>query len=121
MTEPSTVVEAAPPYGVPTVVYQRPAMVGMTPAEVTGTILDSVANTAAAVAGTIAPPPAVRSYVVSHPLDPVYLNGEVVVGASLPDTVELQPVPDYDYRYVYVNRQPVLVEPSTRRIVYVYR
>jgi hypothetical protein len=35
--------------------------------------------------------------------------------------VQLRPVPDYNYRYVYVNRQPVLVDPASRRIVYVYR
>ena len=62
-----------------------------------------------------------RTYVVSNPVDPVYLDGEVVVGAGLPETVELRTIPDYEYRYVYVNRQPVLVEPDSRRIVYVYR
>lgn len=67
------------------------------------------------------PPDTVRTYISSNRLDPVYLDGEVVVGAGLPDTVELVDVPDYDYEYVYVNGQPVLVEPDTRRIVYVYR
>ena len=43
------------------------------------------------------------------------------MGASLPETVELREIPDYEYRYVYVNGQPVLVEPSSRRIVYVMR
>ena len=43
----------------------------------------------------------------------------MVVGASLPETVELREIPDYEYRYVNVNNQPVLVEPGTRRIVYV--
>jgi hypothetical protein len=67
------------------------------------------------------PPPPVRQYVVSNPVDPVYLEGEVVVGAGVPDTVELRPVPDYQYRYVDINGQPVLVDPQTRRIVYVVR
>ena len=43
------------------------------------------------------------------------------VGASLPETVVLREIPDYEYRYVYLNNQPVLVEPSSRRIVYVMR
>jgi hypothetical protein len=30
-------------------------------------------------------------------------------------------VPDYDYEYAYVNNVPVLVEPSTRRVEYLYR
>ena len=69
----------------------------------------------------IDPPENVRTYVTSNQIEPVYLDGEVVVGAGLPETVELREIPDYEYRYVYVNGQPVLVEPDTRRIVYVVR
>lgn len=67
------------------------------------------------------PPAEIRTYVRTHRLDPVYLEGEVVTGATLPDTVELREIPDYDYRYVYVNGQPALVDPGTRRIMYVER
>ena len=52
--------------------------------------------------------------------DPILLEGEVVVGAQLPDVVELRPVPEYEYHYAYVNGVPVLVEPGTRRVVHVY-
>jgi uncharacterized protein YraI len=69
----------------------------------------------------IDPPERVRTYVTSNQVDPVYLDGEVVVGAGLPETVTLREIPDYEYRYVYVNGQPVLVEPGSRRIVYVMR
>ncbi|MBX3579235.1 MAG: DUF1236 domain-containing protein [Rhizobiaceae bacterium] len=75
----------------------------------------------AATGTVIDPPGSVRTYVSEQRGDPVYLEGEVVVGATLPDTVELRAVPDYEYRYVYVNGQPVLVEPDSRRIVYVLR
>jgi uncharacterized protein YraI len=68
-----------------------------------------------------APPEAVRTYISEHTLEPVYLEGEVVAGSSLPETVVLGEIPDYDYRYVYVNGQPALVDPATRRIVYVVR
>jgi SH3-like domain-containing protein len=85
---------------------------------ITGTL---VARPATAEPLVIAPPPTVRSYVVSHPVAPVYLNGEVVEGAGLPDDVALAPVPDSDYDYAYVNNVPVLVEPSTRRVEYMYR
>jgi uncharacterized protein YraI len=68
-----------------------------------------------------APPDKVRTYIRAHRPDPVYLEGEVVSGAVLPDTVELQSIPDYDYRYVYVNGQPALIDPGTRRVVYVVR
>jgi uncharacterized protein YraI len=67
------------------------------------------------------PPAEVRTYIDTNRLDPVYLEGEVVPGAILPDTVELREIPDYDYRYVYVNDQPALVDPGTRRIMYVER
>ena len=36
-------------------------------------------------------------------------------------TVVLNNVPDYRYQYVYVNDTPVLVDPVTRRIVYVFQ
>ncbi|MEX0408107.1 DUF1236 domain-containing protein [Aquibium sp. LZ166] len=75
----------------------------------------------AATGAAVTPPDTVRTYVVENRPDPVYLEGEVVVGAGLPDTVELREIPDYEYRYHYVNSQPVLVDPRTRRIVYVYR
>lgn len=74
-----------------------------------------------AAGSIIDPTPEVRTYVESNRMDPVYLDGEVVVGASLPETVEVREIPDYEYRYVYVNGQAVLVEPETRRIVYVVR
>lgn len=64
----------------------------------------------------------VRSYVVENPGEPVFLEGEVVVGAGIPETVELRPIPDVEeYRYVNVNGQLVLVEPADRQIVYVIR
>ena len=73
-------------------------------------------------AGNAAEPPAqVRTYVTGNRVDPVYLDGEVVVGAGIPDNVEIREIPDYEYRYVYVNGQPALVDPGTRRIVYVMR
>lgn len=69
----------------------------------------------------ITPPTEVRTYIEQNPADPVYLEGEVVVGASLPETVTVREIPDYEYRYVYVNGQPVIVEPETRRIVHIVR
>lgn len=87
-----------------------------------GPVGAAVGGIAGAAVGTIADPPdRVRTYVVENRHDPVLLEGEVVVGAQVPETVELYTVPDYEYRYVYVNQQPVLVDPGSRRIVYVYR
>ena len=108
---------------IPAVTYQAPvATVGSAPPlpapAITGTL---VARPAAAQPIVISPPPTVGSYVVSHPVAPVYLNGEIVEGVGLPENVVLTPVPDYDYQYAYVNNVPVLVEPSTRRVQYLYR
>jgi uncharacterized protein YcfJ len=88
-----------------------------------GAVIGGVAGAAAGgVTGTVIDPPReVRTYVQEQRLEPVYLEGEVVVGAGIPETVELRQIPDYEYRYVVVNEVPVLVEPNTRRIVYVMR
>jgi uncharacterized protein YraI len=74
------------------------------------------------VAGTaiVDLPPIVHSHIASHPVDNVYLDGEVVVGAAVPDMVELYPIPDYPYRYVYINDMPVLVNDEGQ-IVYIIR
>lgn len=87
-----------------------------------GPVGAAIGGVAGAAAGlTVSPPPTVKTYVAENRLDPVYLEGEVVVGAGVPDTVTLYPVPDYEYQYVYINGQPVLVDAGTRQIVYVYR
>ena len=116
--------------GVPTIRYETTApgvTTGVAGGAITGALIGGPvgaaagAITGAALGARIDPPADVDTYVTTNQIDPVYLDGEVVVGAGLPETVELRPVPNYQYRYVYVNRQPVLVEPDTRRIVYVYR
>ncbi|MDN5926954.1 MAG: DUF1236 domain-containing protein [Hyphomicrobiales bacterium] len=105
---------------VPDVTYDGPA--AQVETTVTSDIVGPEDDMAAGGAiGTIEPPTEVRTYVVDHRRDPVYLNGEVVVGAGVPDNVELTEIPDYQYRYVDVNGQPVLVDPQTRRIVYIVR
>jgi uncharacterized protein YraI len=88
-----------------------------------GAAIGGVAGAAAGgVTGSVIDPPSeVRTYVREQRIDTVYLEGEVVVGAGIPENVELRPVPDYEYHYVYINEVPVLVEPDTRRIVYVIR
>ncbi|RWK54318.1 MAG: DUF1236 domain-containing protein [Mesorhizobium sp.] len=108
------------------VLTRRPADADITIVEAPADVDDPDVYTGAIVAGEpiepIRRPPAeVRAYIETNRIDPVYLEGEVVTGATLPDTVELREIPDYDYRYVYVNGQPALVDPGTRRIMYVER
>ncbi|TIT05588.1 MAG: DUF1236 domain-containing protein, partial [Mesorhizobium sp.] len=105
------------------VLTRRPADADITIVEAPADVDDPDIYTGAIVAGEpiepIRRPPAeVRTYIETNRVDPVYLEGEVVTGATLPDTVELREIPDYDYRYVYVNGQPALVDPGTRRIMY---
>ncbi len=69
----------------------------------------------------IDPPQEVRTYVTQNQVEPATVQGQVQVGTGLPQAVVLHRVPDYQYEYTYVNGQPVLVDPSTRQIVYVYR
>jgi uncharacterized protein YraI len=76
----------------------------------------------AAVGVNVVPPQTVVTYVQQQPApQPVYLGGEVVVGAGIPAEVTLYPVPEYEYPYAYINGQMVLVDPNTRIILYVFR
>ena len=68
----------------------------------------------------ITPPAEVRTYIDTTPAQTVQLGGDVVVGAEVPADVTFQEVPNYEYRYTRINDRPVLVDPGTRRIVYVY-
>ena len=65
----------------------------------------------------------VKEYVTSHKVEPVKLKERVSVGATLPASVKLAPVPAEwgpaysSYRYVYSDNRVYFVEPSTRRVV----
>ena len=78
------------------------------------------ALTGAAGGAAVEPPTTVRTYVTENRVEPVMVQEQVVVGTAMPETVVLHSVPDYEYEYTYVNGQPVLVDPATRKIVYVY-
>ena len=78
-------------------------------------------NVGLASGAVVDPPEQVRTYVTTNKVDPVYLDGEVVVGSAIPKTVRVYQVPDYKYQYAYVNGRTVLVEPESNKIVYVYR
>ncbi|MFD1797682.1 DUF1236 domain-containing protein [Paracoccus aurantiacus] len=86
-----------------------------------GAIVGATAGTVAGSAST-EPTEAVTTYVEANPQDPIVLDGEVVVGAGVPDNVTLYDIPDQpDYKYVTINGQEVLVNPTDRKIVYIYR
>jgi uncharacterized protein YcfJ len=62
-----------------------------------------------------------RTYVKEQKVPSVTYREQVVVGATLPETVTYREVParygKTEYRYTVVNDRTVLVEPKTRRIV----
>jgi uncharacterized protein YraI len=87
-----------------------------------GPVGAAVGGAAGAALGALSnPPEPVVSYIRTHRTETVLLDGEVVVGAEVPETVTLEPVPDSEYRYVYVNGVPAVIEPETRRIVHIVR
>lgn len=69
----------------------------------------------------VTPEERVVTYVRSNPVDPIYLDGEVVVGAGIPESVTLSEVPESEYYYAYINGVPVLVEREQRRVVQIVR
>jgi uncharacterized protein YraI len=75
----------------------------------------------AATGAAFAPDPTVVTYVTDNPVSEVYLDGEVVVGAGIPDTVTLAPVPETTYSYAYINGMRVLVNNENRSVVYIVR
>jgi uncharacterized protein YraI len=103
------------------------AAAGGTLGAITGAVLGGPIGAAvggalgAATGAATTPEGSVTTYVRENPANQVYLDGEVVVGATLPEVVPLNPVPDSAYSYAYVNGVPVLVDPTGRQVVYIVR
>lgn len=92
-------------------------------AAVGGPVGAVVGGVAGAVLGDVsedALTPATRTYVMEHKTESVVIDGDVVVGTPIPETVQIQTIPDAQYGYVYVDERPVLVEPQSRQIVHIY-
>jgi uncharacterized protein YraI len=69
----------------------------------------------------IVPEPAVVEYIAATPVNPYAVEGEIVVGAVLPAEVTLYEVPGSAYGYTIVNGNKVLVDVTSRAVVYIYR
>ncbi|MBB3917956.1 DUF1236 domain-containing protein [Rhizobium fabae] len=73
-----------------------------------------------AATGSVVLPGEVRTYVMEQKTPSVVYDGDIVVGATLPDTVEVHTVPNVDgYAYTVVNNRRVIVEPQTHRVIQV--
>jgi uncharacterized protein YraI len=103
--------QLAPQSGVPVVAVEGLAFVGAVTPVPAGTALIEA----------IAPEAAVIEYVKATPVAPVHVTGEIVVGAILPAELVLYEVPSSPYQYAVVNTATGLVEPASRKVVYIAR
>lgn len=73
-----------------------------------------------AVGAAAAAPEDVRQYVVSNPVEPVVVEGEITDGMVVPQTVQLAEIPgNSEYAYLYADGgRPVIVRASDRSVVY---
>ncbi|MBU0780100.1 DUF1236 domain-containing protein [Loktanella salsilacus] len=83
-------------------------------------VASGIAGTAVGAAA-VEPTPDTLTYVAANPVDTVYLDGEVVVGAIVPAEITTFEVPQPEYRYLNVNNLPVLVDAETGTIVQIIR
>lgn len=69
---------------------------------------------------TVTMPGEVRTYVMEQNVPSVSYEGEIAVGTTLPDTVEVHSVQGHDgYAYTVVNERRVVVNPQTRTVIQV--
>jgi len=87
----------------------------------------TITTTTGVGAGAVVIEPAqrtrIKQYITTHQVRPVTVQERFVVGATVPEAVELAAVPAEwgptvtQYRYVYYGDNVALVDPSTRRVV----
>lgn len=75
-----------------------------------------------ALADTIVVEPDVDTWVMTQPeAEGTVVQGEVVVGKPVPDTVKIMTVPKHEkYGFAIINKKRVIVDPGTRTIIKVY-
>ena len=92
-------------------------------AAVGGPIGAAIGGVAGAVMGDVsedALTPETRTYIMENRTESVVLDGDLAVGTVVPETATIQTVPNSNVQYVYVNDRPVVVEPETRKVIYIY-
>lgn len=92
-------------------------------AAVGGPVGAAVGAVAGAVVGDVsedAMTPATRTYVMENKTESVVIDGDLAVGTAVPETVQIQTIPDAQYGYVYVQDRPVLIDPQSRQVVHIY-
>lgn len=61
------------------------------------------------------------SYAQANPVTPMSMAGDVVVGAGIPQGVEIVTVPGTNYGYLNANGSAVIIDQDSRRIVQIVR
>ena len=87
---------------------------------IAGIIAGGLIGAGAGVAA-VEPTETTISYISQNPVETVYLDGEVVVGAGVPKEVTTYELPQPELRYVAVNGQTVVVDAQTNTILRVIR
>ncbi|MCS3743100.1 DUF1236 domain-containing protein [Rhizobium sp. BK661] len=63
-------------------------------------------------------PGEVRTYITEQEVPSVTYDGDIVVGTELPSSIEVHTIPSNDaYAYTVINKQRVIVDPHTHRII----
>ena len=83
---------------------------------VAGGILGGAAGSA-----SVEPTTETVTYIQTNPVETIYLDGEVVLGAGVPTAVTTYELPQPELRYASINGQTVLVDAQTGAIVQVLR
>ena len=83
-------------------------------------VASGIAGTAVGAAA-VEPTEETLTFVAANPVETVYLDGEVVVGAVVPSEVTTFELPQPELRYLSVNGLPVLVDAETGTIVRIVR
>lgn len=92
-------------------------------AAVGGPIGAAIGGVAGAVVGDVsedAMTPETRTYILENRTESVVLDSDLAVGTVVPETAPIQTVPNSNVQYVYINDRPVVVEPETRKVIYIY-
>ncbi len=83
-------------------------------------VASGIAGTAVGAA-VVEPTEDTITFISANPVETVYLDGEVVVGAVVPGEVATFEVPQPEFRYLTINGLPVLVDAESGTIVRVIR
>lgn len=86
---------------------------------IASTVLSMAIAVPAFAQDVIVVPDPVTTWVTEQPMDDdIVVKEKVVVGDALPDKVVIRKVQDHDdFGYAVVNKQRVIIQPSTRKVI----